>query len=51
MAVPTGPLLMARFWQYLQPRVQPPKNTAPLPPAPARAGSSQRWRMAFATNA
>jgi hypothetical protein len=42
---------MARFWQYLHPKVQPPKNTAPLPPLPAKAGSSHLWSMALATKA
>ena len=41
--------LMAWFWQYRQPRVQPEKKMAPLPPGPARAGSSQKWRMILAT--
>jgi len=42
---------MAAFWQYLQPKVQPPKKIAPLPPLPARAGSSHLWSMVLATKA
>ena len=42
---------MAEFWQYLHFSVQPPKNTAPLPPFPARAGSSHLWTIALATKA
>ena len=42
---------MARFWQKRQPRVQPPKKTAPLPPLPASTGSSHLWSMVFATRA
>ena len=46
-----GPQEMAAFWQYLHFNVQPPKKTAPLPPLPARAGSSHLWSMALATSA
>ena len=41
--------LMSAFWQYRQPRVQPEKKTAPLPPGPAKTGSSQKWRITLAT--
>jgi hypothetical protein len=51
MGLPAGLPLMAIFWQYLQPKVQPPKKIAPLPPFPASAGSSHLWIMAFATSA
>jgi hypothetical protein len=50
-SLPTGSPEIARFWQYLQPRVHPPKKTAPLLPLGARAGSSHRCSIVLATSA
>ena len=47
IGMPTPPWLMGSFWQKAQPRVQPEKNTVPLPKLPEITGSSQFAAMLY----
>ena len=49
ISFPCSPRLMVRFWQNTHRRLQPEKNTAPLPRVPEMHGSSPKCGAARAT--